>query len=630
MQADPGPGQVFQQWREFHSGSESGAQQTLGAIGQFQEAGPGGKEFAGSSRTRTTDFQSVAGFVQELGRLALQNHSSVIDQTHPVADLLYLAQVMAGKEHRDPFLARQAKEEFQHVLHPLGVQTRERFVQDQEFGGAEQCARDRRPTALPMGQTIAAVVGAVLQTHQAQDFFHASPAADSPADPGQLQVLADAQPVIESGGIERHPDRDRQSLKSVGRHAEDLTTTARLRQETEDRPEGGALARTVAPEQAVEIAGMDLQVHSLQDSKPPEGEFEVSSEEGGRRRQGRGRKGVHQDRIRTPMGKRSLRLLGLFGVGILCAPAAGAQAQQEGNPWPAFLPARAAGTERSLLGKLPCAMDSQSLMGGRWLRIRDASYRDGVAGPVFLTGSTTFLRASGKGAVRGWRFDARGSAVRCRGFLSEERLVLDLVDEAEHPRGRIEWRQNQGGVERRTWLPDPSGEEGLGPPLLGIFDQPFHGPLPGSDAAAIVKVRGNPYARYLGVFQSSPDGGGGTTTDRIETQAVLGGTWFATHSESRTPQGSLVYQGFGMLRCQEDGRYLLHWFDDRGAEMQFLGRVHQDGARALRFDDQGVIVERQSEVWIPDHGYRLRVELRSGPKDAFRTVIETRYEKTGE
>jgi hypothetical protein len=89
------------------------------------------------------------GLAQQLAHLALGDDLSLVEDQHPVADLLDLVEQVAGEENGPAFLVCQMADKDAHLLHAGRVEPVGRFVQDEQLGIAEQGGGQAQPLAHP-------------------------------------------------------------------------------------------------------------------------------------------------------------------------------------------------------------------------------------------------------------------------------------------------------------------------------------------------------------------------------------------------------------------------------------------------------------------------------------------------
>lgn len=322
-----------------------------------------------------------------------------------------------------------------------------------------------------------------------------------------------------------------------------------------------------------------------------------------------------QDRIRPTVARTILLLLAVGLSRVLPA--------QETGPDGAGILARCLrgdllGPVETDLGPVRGWLRFEPVAGGAWLRGLGAWLRDGRPIRSFLL----VLREEKDGRVRAWRFDSDGGVEEWSGAVSARGLGLRRPAAADRPGGRLDLEFDQGSVLLSE------AEDGGRRLAAGRLDPTNRRPTWPPDEEALARVRSNPYAWYLGRFRGSERGPDGPALGESTTEAILAGAWFHTTWRSLR-DGREVHSGFGLVRCDPDGRYRLYWFDRAGRRAVLAGRVTAAGAEAFRRDAEGRAIERHTDTRVAG-GYRYRLEVRDGPDSPWRDWLVAEYRRVEE
>ena len=122
--------------------------------------------------------------VDQLLRRALRDDLAVLDEVAPVGDLEHLADVMVGEQDADP-LHRQLANVAANVLGGLGIDGRERFVEQNQERLARQAPGNLEPALLAAGAARRRVLADVLELKTLQHRVRAFPAFASREPPAK-------------------------------------------------------------------------------------------------------------------------------------------------------------------------------------------------------------------------------------------------------------------------------------------------------------------------------------------------------------------------------------------------------------------------------------------------------------
>jgi len=243
----------------------------------------------------------------------------LVDDPDPIAEPLRLLHVVGGVEDRHPLLL-ELGDTRQDGVAALRVDAHGRLVQHQEPGVVEQADADVQAPLHAPGEAVRAIAGPVGQVDDGQDLVHAAVEllAPEPLEASEeAEVLAGGQVGVDGQILGDVADGGlgvgRADVDRPAGH-DDLPAVAP--EEAADHRDGGGLAGAVGAEQAVGLAGGDLEAHAVDGGPLAVALAEVAADE---------------DRLPgRPLRVRGGRLVGALGSGQ----------RHLGSPLQAGLPAR--------------------------------------------------------------------------------------------------------------------------------------------------------------------------------------------------------------------------------------------------------------------------------------------------
>ena len=213
----------------------------------------------------------AAGRRPQLFKIVLFDQPPPVHDAHPGAQLLDLAQLVAGQEHRRAGRV-ELGEQVADLVDALRVQAVGRLVQDEQPGGAQQ--RGGQPEPLAHAQRVP-LDGAIVDTGQPGPLQSGGdPAAAGAAAaglPGRVdegEVGAPGQVAIRGRAFHQRADGG-QHLGHPLRHrlAQDGDLAARRVDQPEQHPDDGRLAGAVRPQEAVPVAFPHVQIEPVHDEQ---------------------------------------------------------------------------------------------------------------------------------------------------------------------------------------------------------------------------------------------------------------------------------------------------------------------------------------------------------------------------
>ena len=141
-----------------------------------------------------------------------------------------------------------------------------RLIEEQDLRIVDQGVRQAQPLLHPAREGLDVVVAAVGEVDQLQEVADRPPSLrrrQPVAAPEEVQVLPDLHVVVDPEHV-RHEPEDASDLVGVPRDrpAGDLGDTGRGLQERGEDPERRRLAGAVRPDEAEDLAGLDVEVHA--------------------------------------------------------------------------------------------------------------------------------------------------------------------------------------------------------------------------------------------------------------------------------------------------------------------------------------------------------------------------------
>ena len=143
--------------------------------------------------------QPIAGpaLAAQIRERALVDDAPAVDDRHAVAQFLHLGQLVAGEQHRDPFIG-QAADQRAHVAHARRIEAGRGLVEHQQARAAQQRRGDPEPLAHPMREAADAMAGARGQLDDLQNLADALLCPIAIQCCQELQVLPRAEVWVEA------------------------------------------------------------------------------------------------------------------------------------------------------------------------------------------------------------------------------------------------------------------------------------------------------------------------------------------------------------------------------------------------------------------------------------------------
>ena len=213
----------------------------------------------------TCDFSSP--------RRALGDHLAVVDDGHPLAQLVGLLQVLGAEQHGGA-AGHQRPDDVPHLVAAAGVEAGGRLVEEQQVGGDDDAGGDVEPAPHAAGVVLHGAVGGVHEPERLEQLDRPRlrrgvGEAEQPTEQGQ--VLATGDLVVDRGQLpgEAHPAAD---LVGLGDDvvAEHRRAAGGGLQQGGEHPDGGGLAGPVRAEDAVDAAPTDREVDAVDRPRLPE------------------------------------------------------------------------------------------------------------------------------------------------------------------------------------------------------------------------------------------------------------------------------------------------------------------------------------------------------------------------
>jgi len=278
------------------------------------------------------------------------------------------------------------------------------------------------------------------------------------------------------------------------------------------------------------------------------------------------------------------------------------------------------GPQRTPTGSAQGWMRVEPVLGGQWVRAIGASLVDGRPQHSFLQ----MMREAPDGAVEAWLFESSGRFSRWTGQVEQRGMSLEWRDEEGVVQARQDWGFENGDCDYR-FLRRASADAPFVPTLSGLLRAGGSRPSWEPSKEARERLAASPYAFYLGSFRGKETSSFGDSEGSTRTEGVLDGEWF--HSVYRSMAGgAVVYEGRGLIQCDEKGAFALHWFDTYGEYQRLDGQLEEQGAVARRRDAEGRVVERQTDRRT-SVGYTFTIEQRPDPESPWSRFMTATYTK---
>ena len=225
---------------------------------------------------------------------ALGPDAALVDDPDPVAEPLGLLHVVGRVEDRHALLLERGDAGEDRVA-ALGVDAHGRLVEHQQAGVVEQADADVEPALHAAREAVGAVAGPVGQVDDCQHLVHAPVELLAPEPleaPEEAQVLAGGQVRVDGQVLGHVADGGlgvgRPDVHRPAGH-DDLAAVAP--EQAADHRDGGGLAGAVGPEQAVGLAGGDLEADAVDGGPLAVALAKVAADEHRPRRRGRPARG---------------------------------------------------------------------------------------------------------------------------------------------------------------------------------------------------------------------------------------------------------------------------------------------------------------------------------------------------
>ena len=243
------------------------AQVAVGLLEYLQAGHPGNRGElplrCGSIRLREGDEDPAAaaqGLLQ-LRRAAVGDDFAVVDDRHPVAGRLGLAQDMGGED--DGLLPADAPDDFPDFDDLVGVQARGRLIQDQYFRIVHHGMRQPHALLVALGQLADRLVHDLVDAAQVAELADARTLAGCRHPPDvrdELEVVVDEHIVIQGCGFRQVPQNffDFQGLLVDGIVFHPDAARGRF-QKARQHAQGGGFSGPVRAQQPQNFALADIE-----------------------------------------------------------------------------------------------------------------------------------------------------------------------------------------------------------------------------------------------------------------------------------------------------------------------------------------------------------------------------------
>ncbi len=204
--------------------------------------------------------------LRQLGQVAVEEQRTAVDHDHPLAEGGHVGHVVAGQQHRRPFIGGVGGDEAADPLLHRQVETEGGFVEEQHRRGGEEGGEDLDLHPFPEGEVVHRLGEEVADVQQLGEPLPAGPVVGV-GDP--VDGLADVEGVgdrkvphqrVAVPHDERRPGEEL-GVAGGGVEADHPGVTCRRIEETRQHLQGGRLPRPVGPEETDDLAGLEAERH---------------------------------------------------------------------------------------------------------------------------------------------------------------------------------------------------------------------------------------------------------------------------------------------------------------------------------------------------------------------------------
>ena len=200
---------------------------------------------------------------EELRNGSLEHQPALLDHQEVVADVLDLAEQVAGDEDRDAVVG-EGPHQAAHLHDAGGIEAVGRLVEHQQGGVHEQGGGDAEALLHPEGVALERVAGALGQPHALEGGV--DPGRADARQPGQgQQVRTPRQGGVEGRRLDERPHPGQVAGRVGERLAEDGPGTLRRPDQAQEHADRRGLAGPVGADEAADRTGRDGDVEVVDD-----------------------------------------------------------------------------------------------------------------------------------------------------------------------------------------------------------------------------------------------------------------------------------------------------------------------------------------------------------------------------
>src|SRR4051794_4844501 len=226
------------------------------------------------------DPHPARGLDAQLARRADGEDPPLLDDRHPVGELLGLVEVVRGQHDRLAQRAQRA-DRLPRAAPGGGVEAGRRLVEEDQLGVADERQREVEPAQLPAGELARLGVLLALQPDERDDLVRIAGVRVEPGEVGER--LAHANELVDPGLLEHDPHPLAHRPRPLaGIEAEDADVAARPVPVALEDLDRRRLPRAVRAQQPEDLAALDAEVDAADGLDALVGLAQIADFDGGR------------------------------------------------------------------------------------------------------------------------------------------------------------------------------------------------------------------------------------------------------------------------------------------------------------------------------------------------------------
>ena len=189
----------------------------------------------------------------------------MVEHGDAVTQTLNLIEVMRIDEHGHVASAAQLLQQLAHHALGLGVETRRRFIEEEQFGVVNKSTRQPQFTLHAGRERAYLRVALVGQANEIEEFFNPAHVVAHAVKPGVIiQTLKGGHAVIQAAVLEQHAHACPNSVPLARDLTEHAHRAPRRLQQSQQNAHGGGLPCAVGTEEAEDLTGLDAEADGVQ------------------------------------------------------------------------------------------------------------------------------------------------------------------------------------------------------------------------------------------------------------------------------------------------------------------------------------------------------------------------------